>query len=352
MNLGLERTINWNMKKRKKILLTGASGTVGFEVLKQLYENTERYDITLFDIKSKKTQRKFAPYKKAINIVYGTIFNENDLNKISSNQEIVIHLAALIPPVADEKPTLAHQVNTVGTEKLIKILETNSPNAFFIYSSSISVYGDRIENPYIKVTDKLNPSEGDAYAKTKIEAENSIKNSKLDWAIFRLAAIMGGHKMSKLMFHQPLNTSLEIATPEDTARAFVNAIEKKAELSKKIFNLGGGANCRITYDNFLAESFKIFGLGELTFPPKSFAEKNFHCGYYEDGDQLNDILRFRKDTLETYFEKEKSKVTTSKRYLISVFKKPIKNYLQRQSEPLIAYRTKDKKLMQHFFNTK
>lgn len=28
------------------------------------------------------------------------------------------------------------------------------------------------------------------------------------------------------MFHQPLNTALEIATPRDTARAFVNGIEK------------------------------------------------------------------------------------------------------------------------------
>lgn len=31
-----------------------------------------------------------------------------------------------------------------------------------MYSSSISVYGDCIENPYIQVGDSLTPSEGDA----------------------------------------------------------------------------------------------------------------------------------------------------------------------------------------------
>jgi len=235
--------------------------------------------------------------------------------------------------------------------KLIRFLEKHSPNAFLIYSSSISVYGDRLENPFIKVNDILKPSEGDEYAKTKIEAENIIKNCKLDWSIFRLSAIMGDHKISKLMFHQPLKTSLEIATPVDTARAFVNAIDKQKQLSKKIFNLGGGEKCRIIYDSFLSRSFKIYGLGELDFPLKTFAEKNFHCGYYDDGDELNNILNFRNDTLESYFEKEKQKISNFKRIIISIFKKPIKMYLKKQSEPLIAYTNKDKKLMLHFFNS-
>ena len=338
------------VETRKKILLTGASGTIGFEVLKQLYSKKDLYEITLFDVKSSKTEKKFSPYKDDINIVYGNIFDEQALEKISAGQNAVIHLAAIIPPVADDKPELSYLVNTTGTERLLKSLEKNSPNAFFIYSSSISVYGDRLENPYIKVGDALVPSEGDEYAKTKIAAENMIKNSKLDWSIFRLAAIMGGHKISKLMFHQPLNTSLEIATPEDTARAFVNALDKQEQLSKKIYNLSGGENCRMVYEDFLAHSFGIFGLGKLDFAPKSFAEKNFHCGYYADGDDLNTILDFRKDNLESYFEHEKKKVSPLQKAAISLLKKPIKLYLQKKSEPLTAYKNQDKKMMLHYFN--
>ena len=330
-------------------MLTGASGTVGYEVLKQLCDVKNEYDVTVFDIKSNKTIKKFKPFKEEANIIYGNINNETDLIKVCYDKDVVIHLAAVIPPLADEKPELSYQVNVLGTESLIRLLELHSPNAFFLYSSSISVYGDRLNNPMITINDKLDPSAGDEYAKTKILAENIIQNCKLDWSIFRLTAIMGGHKISKLMFHQPLKTSLEIASPEDTARAYINAIDKQAQLSKKIFNLGGGENCRIIYDEFLSHSFKIFGLGKLNFLPKTFAEKNFHCGYYEDGYMLDNILNFRKDTLSDYFENEKSKVSLFIKTIISIFNKPIKKYLQRQSEPLAAYDNQDMKLIQHYF---
>jgi nucleoside-diphosphate-sugar epimerase len=337
------------LKTRKNILLTGASGTVGYEVLKQLYDLKEAYDITVFDIKSGKAIKKFKPYKDEINIVYGDISKETDLIKACYNKDAVIHLAAIIPPLADEKPALSHQVNVVGTENLIRLIEQHSPNAFFLYSSSISVYGDRLNTPMISVSDSLNPSAGDEYAKTKIMAEEIVQNSKLDWSIFRLTAIMGGHKMSKLMFHQPLKTSLEIASPADTARAFIHAINKQAELSKRIFNLGGGEHCRIIYDDFLSHSFKIYGLGKLNFPKKTFAEKNFHCGYYEDGHVLDNILNFRKDTLSDYFEKEESKISAFLKSIISLFSNPIKKYLQRQSEPLAAYVNRDTEMIQHYF---
>src|SRR5690606_18166200 len=167
--------------------------------------------------------------------------------------------------------------------------------------------------------------------------------------IFRLAAIMGGHKMSKLMFHQPLDTSLEIATPQDTARAFVKAISKQEQLSERIFNLGGGESCRIDYEGFLERSFEIFGLGKLDFPKGAFAEKNFHCGFYEDGDDLENILHFRKHSLEDYFEMEKEKYSSLKKFGASLFRKPIKYFLLKQSEPLKALRENDQKLKKQFF---
>lgn len=335
---------------RKRILLTGASGTVGYEVLKQLSVLKDTLDITIFDVASANSRKKFRPFRKDVKIVYGDITSIADVEKVCRETDVVIHLAAIIPPLADEKPELAYRVNTLGTQHLVKCLEQHAPHAFLLYSSSISVYGDRIQNPWITVDDALKPSAGDQYAITKIEAENIIRNSKLNWSIFRLSAIMGGHKISKLMFHQPLNTSLEITTPEDTARAFVNAIGKQAQLSKKIFNLGGGAQCRITYADFLSRSFKIFGLGEVDFPPKSFADKNFHCGYYKDSDTLNAILDFNRDTIDTYFEHEKSKISPLARLINTLFKKFIKRYLSRQSEPLAAYVQQDKKQMAHFFN--
>ncbi|MEO9076128.1 MAG: NAD(P)-dependent oxidoreductase, partial [Gelidibacter sp.] len=326
---------------KTNILLTGASGTIGFEVLKQLIAKGI-YNITAFDKKNKLSIEKLITYKDKVRLIFGDITNPLDLEKIT-NIDVAIHLAAIIPPFADEHPELAKKVNTKGTQNLIHQLEKTSPKAFFIYSSSISVYGDRIDKPYIKIGDPLIPSEGDAYATTKIAAEKSLEHSQLDWTIFRLAAIMGNHKISKLMFHQPLNTALEICTPGDTARAFVNAIGKQSELSKKIFNLGGGESCRISYEHFLERSFAIFGLGKLDFPEHTFAEKNFHCGFYADGDDLERILHFRKDSLEDYFEMESEKVTDFKKGAASIFKKPIKWFLLKKSEPYRAYKTQDAK---------
>lgn len=334
--------------KTKSVLLTGASGTVGFEVLKQLVGNLN-LSLTVFDKKTKGSVSKLNPYKDKVVLVYGDITNRTDVEKIAYNQDFVIHLAAIIPPIADDHPDLAKRVNIEGTRNLVKALGQHSPNCFFIYSSSISVYGDRLKNPYISVGDPLKPSPGDEYAKTKIAAEKILQESNLDWTIFRLAAIMGGHKMSKLMFHQPLDTSLEIATPQDTARAFVNALEKREQLSKRIFNLGGGENCRIDYEGFLKRSFNIFGLGELNFPDKAFAEKNFHCGFYDDGGELEEILHFRNHSLDDYFAIEKKKVSAVEKFGARLLKKPIKYYLLKQSEPLIAFRKNDKKMEKQFF---
>ena len=340
------------MTIKTRVLLTGASGTVGFEILKQLHTLRDKFDITIFDLENSKTRKKFAKFKNDIKIQYGDISKSENIAKVCYNKDFVIHIAALIPPVADDEPELAHRINTIGTANLVKNLEEKSPNAFFVYSSSISVYGDRLIDPEIYITDPLLPSVGDEYAVTKIAAEEIIKSSKLQWSIFRLTAIMGGHKISKLMFHMPLNTCMEICSPADTARAFVNAFEHKEKISGKLFNLGGGKDCRCTYLEFLTKSFEIFGLGEVNFPDKTFAEHNFHCGNYADGDDLENILKFRKDNLKSYFKHEKSKVTNIQRAITKCIKSIIKNRLIKQSEPLEAIYKGDVKMLDRFFINK
>lgn len=339
------------MKPKLRILLTGASGAVGHEVLKQLILQKEIFEITVFDFKSTHSQKILSPYKNDARFVYGDITKYDDVRKVAAGVDVVIHLAAIIPPLADEHPEKAFQVNTKGTEHLVRNLEQNSPDSFFLYSSSISVYGDRIENPLIKVGDNLTPSEGDYYATTKIKAEQIIKESRLKWSIFRLTAIMGQHKISKLMFHMPLDTPLEICTRADAGRAYIMAIENRDLLTGKIFNLGGGNTCRTTYKDFLDRSFGIMGLGKCDFPDKAFAEKNFHCGLYEDGDDLDAILHFRKDSLNDYFGEIKKSVPLWRKIITSVFKKQIKSYLLKKSDPFQAYIKGDTRMIGHYFRS-
>ncbi|WP_316751603.1 NAD(P)-dependent oxidoreductase [Pedobacter gandavensis] len=339
------------MKVKKKILLTGASGTVGYEVLKQLVLQSDKYEVTVFDQKTDNSVKLLTPYEKQVEVVYGDITNPDKIAEVCLEKDYLIHLAAIIPPLADEKREMAHAVNVNGTKNLILGLKQYSPEAFFMYSSSISVYGDRLDTPWIKVTDALSPSPEDHYAVTKIESEQLIRNSGLKFCIFRLAAIMGlsNHKPSGIMFHMPLATSMEILTPEDTARAFVKGIEHQTELTGKTYNLGGGALCRTSYEDFLNRSFQAFGLGGMDFPQQAFAEKNFHCGYYADGDELEALLHFRRDTLEDYFEKLKHSVSPIKRTLASVFRSSVKKHLLKKSEPFNALLHKDKEMASRFF---
>ncbi|TXK74044.1 NAD(P)-dependent oxidoreductase [Mesonia sp. HuA40] len=334
--------------ERKKVLVTGASGTVGYEVLKQLIKN-ENYEVFAFDLKTGESSKRLATLSNKVTTIYGNISVPEDLQKLPENLDAVIHLAAIIPPLADEQPELATSVNVKGTQLLIKQLEKTSPDVFLIYSSSISVYGDRLKTPFIKVEDPLTPSMGDEYAITKIKGESLIKESAIDYTIFRLTAIMGNHKMSKLMFHQSLDTSLEIATPRDTARAFVNAIKKQKVLSKKTYNLGGGKDCRISYRDFLKRSFHLYGLGEVDFPKGAFATKNFHCGFYADGDELENLVHFRRDTLDDYFEMEEKKLSKFKKLGATLFKRPIKFFLLKQSEPYKALKENNKSMQAQFF---
>ena len=337
-------------KMKKSLLLTGATGTVGKEVLNQLLENNN-YEITVICRKSSSNNKSLKRHKSKIHLVFADFSKRDPLQDLTTSFDIVIHLAAIIPPLADEEPILANSVNYLGTQSLVKKIEETSSNAFFMFSSSISVYGDRLENPYINATDSLSINVGDVYAKTKMNAEQAVTNSKLKWTIFRLTAIMGikNHKMSGLMFHMPLETLIEIATPSDTATAFVNGIESQSQLTNRIFNLGGGKNCRTTYRDFLNVNFKLNGLGAPNFPTNCFANKNFHCGFYQDGGKLEEITEFQRDTLEDYYTLIEANIPATQKILAYIFRAPIKFFLAKKSEPLRAYKNQNKELMNRFF---
>jgi len=325
---------------KKRILLTGAAGAIGYEILNKIALLTEKYQITALVKNSNKHRKLIRKFENSIEVIYGDIRNKETTDKIAKNKDVVLHLAAVIPPEADFKKQMAEEVNYGGTLNLVKSLEKLSPHAFFVYSSSISVYGDRLENPWIKVGDELKPSPNDEYARTKIKAERIIQDSKLNWTIFRLTATMHpGQKFDPLMFHMPLNTKLEICTTSDTATAFINAIEKSSQLNKRIFNLSGGKNCRVQYAEFLEKCFKISGLGNQPFPVEAYATADFHCGYYEDSEVLNQILDFQKENINDYYEQFENEMGQVKISLAKIFRFFIIKYFLNKSDPYKKYKS-------------
>jgi nucleoside-diphosphate-sugar epimerase len=329
------------------ILLTGAAGNVGLETLKALLD--EKCNITVLELNNRKTRKKLNKYRNKVNIVYGSINDEELMRKLLENKDVVIHLAAIIPPLADKNPELTRKVNYEGTRNIIDRIKEQKNKPFLIFSSSISVYGDRVKNYNIKVNDPLIPSVGDYYAEVKIMTEEMIRNSGVQYTIYRLTGIMGYPALDALMFHMPLNTKIEFASNRDVGYAFANSINHLKELNEKTFNLGGGIKFRTTYEEFIKRMFDIYGLDYKYINKRAFATQNFHCGYYEDTDKLNNILHFQRDTLDSYFDKVDKETNKFVKFLTKLFSKPVIFFLNKTSEPLKALKNSNINLIKRFF---
>jgi len=324
-----------------KVLLTGAFGNVGLSTLKELLKKD--YCVRVFEVYNKKNRKIAKTFKDRIEITWGDLRSKDDVNTVVQNQDIIIHLAAIIPPLADTNLELAESVNIGGTKNILDAIKAQTQKPKLLFTSSVAVYGDRRYNPMIEVTDPLAPSRGDYYAITKISAEKLIRESGVDFAIFRLTYITSIDKlnMDPLMFHMPLDTSIEICDTKDVGLALVNAIECE-DVWGETFNLAGGKQCRITYREYLNDMMEIFGLGRNFLPEEGFAEKDFHCGFMNTSKSQN-LLKYQKHTLEDYYGEVKRKIGPKKHFM-PVIKWMIRLNLLKRSEPYRRYKFFKKKV--------
>ena len=322
-----------------KVLLTGAFGNVGLSTLKEMINRD--YDIRIFDIKTKKNRRMAYKFKKDVEIIWGDIRNYKDVEKAVSDIDVVVHVAAIIPPLADKKPKLAEAVNIGGTTNIVKAMELQPKKPKLIFTSSVAVYGDRLENPLIKPEDPLNPNDDDEYAKQKIKCEEIIKNSRFDWAIFRLTYIVSLNKlqMDPLMFEMPLETCIEICDTNDVGLALTNAVESK-EIWGEVLHIAGGEKCRILYREYLNEMLNIFGIGFEELPEEAFRQgRGFHCGFMTTH-KSQALLNYQRHTLDDYFNAVRKKVAVS-RFFTMIFKPIAQKYLLNKSHYYKEYLNKN-----------
>ena len=306
-----------------KILLTGAFGNVGASTLEYLVERD--YEITCFDKSStatRRTARKFKQ-KKNINIIWSDLRNKVAVEKAIQGQDIVLHIGAIIPPKANRNIRYTREVNYTGTKNIVNAIKKQAIQPRLLYTSSVAIYGDVRKNksPLLREDAKPNPSPGDYYAYTKIDAENYILAAGIEYVIFRLSYIPNTEKISltPLMFKMPLDTPIEFTHTKDTGLAIANAIETE-EVWGKIFNLGGGKKCQFLYREYLDKMLPLMGVEIL--PDEAFSTDPFHCCYY-DTTKLNELLDYQHHTFNDLLEEM---VTNAKaqRILAKIFKPLVK----------------------------
>ncbi|MFW9990184.1 MAG: NAD-dependent epimerase/dehydratase family protein [Candidatus Odinarchaeota archaeon] len=309
-----------------KVLLTGAFGNVGLSTLKELIELN--YHVRAFDLKTKKNQRIMDKYKNIIDVVWGDLRNLNEILKVVKDIDVIIHLAAIIPPFSEQNPKLAYEVNVGGTKNLIKAANSLENKPKFIFTSSISVFGPQMNNPPPRKSDDPVIST-DSYTEHKIKCEELVRNSKLPWTIVRLAAVMPlnfNMKLASMMFEIPLNQRIEIISVQDVGKAIANAV--KANTLGKILLLGGGEDCRLYQREFIQKVFDSIGIRMI--PETSFRiPKNNSEWFYTDWldtEESQKLLNYQRTTFNDYLISLKRKFGF-KRHLIRPLGPIIKYYL-------------------------
>ncbi len=295
---------------RPRVLLTGASGSMGHEAFLELRRRRDDYATRLLLRPSKVNRKMFAPYAEEswLEIVWGDLTDPGDVDRAVEGVDFVLHAAAMISPAADRNPSIAYAINFGGTRNLVDSILRQPDGAErirFVSVGSVAQYGDRLPPvEMIRVGDPLVPSVHDYYALTKCAAERLIVESGIrHWASLRQTFIVPPQLLGLLdpiLFHQPLNQRIELITSRDAGYGLVQCLETSDEFWGRIYNMSGGPSCRVVYEEFLADQFEVFGLGDYRkiFDPNWFALKNFHCGYFADSEDLNQHLGHFRDSLE------------------------------------------------------
>ncbi|MBN1328367.1 MAG: NAD(P)-dependent oxidoreductase [Candidatus Heimdallarchaeota archaeon] len=330
-----------------KILLTGAFGNVGTSTLKELIKRD--HQIRCFDIPSRTNKRKakkFRKYQSKMEIIWGDLRKIGDVENAVKDVDVIIHLAAIIPPLANNRPEIAEPVNVGGTKNILTAIKKQTKQPKLIFSSSVAIYGDVRAKGFdyiIKTTDQANPSSHDHYARHKIKCEKMIQESDIEYAIFRFAAIPALNQgTDPIMYDVPLDTPIEICHTLDTGYAMVNAVESDRAWGK-ILHIAGGPECRVSYKEYVGMLLDIMGIGRL--PDQAYGNEPFHCGFM-DTVESEEILHYQRHTFKDYLEDMKKHYSVA-RIFARIFRPAIRKWLLNQSPYYKAYTKSIKEYIQN-----
>ena len=225
-----------------KILITGANGFLGYYLVEQLLHKG------FFIIATAKGPCRL-PFFHHVNFQY----EEMDLTDPFSIHDvfekikpaIVVHAGAITKPDECELDQMkAYMVNVEGTVQLL--INAADIKSFFIFLSTDFVFDG--ETGMYTENDVPNPV--NYYGRTKLEAEEAVKEYEHEWTIVRTVLVYGqnhsGHSNILTTVKEKLENGKEynvvddqVRTPtyvEDLAKGIVLIIEKKAT---GIFHLSG-----------------------------------------------------------------------------------------------------------------
>jgi len=228
-----------------EVLVTGGTGLVGSRLLKRLVEA---------DIDCRALVRPGKELPAGVTVIEGDILNPESLKTAIEGVSAIVHLAAVFRTSNEDE---IWKVNRDGTHNLIEAVKTHAPEARFIMASTSNVYDPNISHPG-REDDPVNPTL--AYPASKVEAENELRKSGLNWSVLRLAFVYGdkdGHLESapgqlagmkwhpaqrmSLIHHQDIATAFELALTGAMDGQVVNICDEAPTSVYEIAQIVGAA---------------------------------------------------------------------------------------------------------------
>jgi len=236
---------------------------------------------------------------RGVEVVWGDITDAAAIRRATAGVDAVVHLAALIPPAADEDPERARAVNVDGTANVVAAAQAQPTPPRLLFSSTFDVHGYTLDKPPPRhVDDPLvatNP-----YTEHKIACEELIRESGLTWCIFRLAdvPILGVRDPHPIMFEIGLDNRIETLHADDAGLAIGNALETP-EVWGRILFVGGGPSCQLTYREYLTRLLAAMGVEPL--PDDAFSDAVYATDWI-DTTESEALLHYQRHSFDDIAE--------------------------------------------------
>ncbi|WP_422745965.1 NAD-dependent epimerase/dehydratase family protein [Mycobacterium sp. WMMD1722] len=173
------------------VLVTGGFGLVGSQTVRRLAALGRRVIAT--DLPTDANRKAAATLPGGVQARWADLTDSDEVSALLAevSPAAIIHLAAVIPPAIYRSPGVARKVNVGATATLVAAAEAMATPPRFIQASSNAVYGAR--NPYrtsapVTADDPPHPTE--LYGGHKLEAEEIVRGSRLQWVVLRLGGVL------------------------------------------------------------------------------------------------------------------------------------------------------------------
>lgn len=304
------------MKEKKRIFLTGCTGNMGSQTLKELLKRKDHFTLRVLVLDTKKERFKISKFKNNTNleVVFGDMRNTSLIEHCIRNADYALHIGALVSPLADKHPKACMDINYGSTINIINAIkkQKNRDQIALVYIGTVGETGCRMPPIHWgRCGDPIKPSVFDYYSVSKVASERAVIESGLKkWVSLRQTGMLPINKAGlrdPIVFHQNLNNVLEWVTAEESGKLMANVCEDWIPESfwRKCYNIGGGEMWRFTNYELMGKTLQALG-GDIRncFDPRDFTLFNFHGQWFTDSDVLNDILHFRCIDPDVYFKKE------------------------------------------------